>query len=90
MEKISNLLKENLLKEIKIKPSNRKCNINWEEAEQMGKYLKLNTIFILKLFKLYGKGRVLSLQSYLKDFNGNCKLEQVLVWKLQHSLTSTP
>ena len=61
----------------------RKRNITWEEAEQMAIYLKLKTTFIMKLFKIYGKNKVLSLQSYLKDFNGNCKLEQALVYKLK-------
>ncbi|MEK6884370.1 MAG: hypothetical protein AABY22_32360, partial [Nanoarchaeota archaeon] len=32
---------------ITVKVSNRKRNIDWEEADVMGKYCKLNTIFIL-------------------------------------------
>lgn len=61
----------------------KKRNIDWEQAEQMATYLNLKTTFIMKLFKIYGKNKVLNLKSYLKDFNGNCKLEQALVYKLK-------
>ena len=68
-------------KELKVTPS-RKRNIDWEEATYMATYLKLSTPFIMKLFKKYGKDKVLSLQSYLKDFTGNASLEQALIYKL--------
>ena len=65
----------------------RKRNVEWEEADVMGKYIKVSTPFIMKLFKKFGKNKVLNCQSYLKDFNGDCSLEQAIVFKLTH-LTS--
>ena len=73
-------------KDLKV-TSGRKRNVTWEEAEVMGKYIKVSTPFIMKLFKKFGKNKVLNCQSYLKDFNGDCSLEQAIVFKLTH-LTS--
>ncbi len=84
MQNIINILNEKKVTCVTSVTHARKRNVTWEEAEQMGKYLNLNTIFILKLFKKFGKNKVLNLQSYLKDFNGNCKLEQALVFRLQN------
>ena len=87
MKHIRILLQRNeVIKEtIKTKKSNVRRNVDWEDAEQMAKYLKLNTIFILKLFKKFGKNKVLNTQSYLKDFDGKCKLEQALVYRLNNT-----
>jgi len=76
----------NKYKDLKV-TSGRKRNVTWEEAEVMGKYIKVSTPFIMKLFKKFGKNKVLNCQSYLKDFNGDCSLEQAIVFKLTH-LTS--
>ena len=66
MQNINIILKE---KKVILKVSKRKRNVTWEEAEVMGKYVKLSTPFIMKLFKKFGKNKVLNCQSYLKDFN---------------------
>ena len=85
MKKINQIL---VRKKYEIEYSNtttatkRKRNIDWEQAAEMGKYLKLSTPFIMKMFKKFGKNKVLDSKSYLKDFNGDCSLEQALVYKL--------
>lgn len=85
MINIKELLKDREIQVI----GGRAKNIDYEDADRFAKYLGFNTLFILKLFKIYGKDRVLSLQSYLKDFSGNCTLSQALVFKLKNPENSS-
>ena len=60
-----------------------KRNVMWEKAEVTAKYLKIRPAFIYKMFKLYGKSRVLLEVSYLKDLPSNYNLYATLTWKLK-------
>ena len=81
MDNIQNILNKKI---IRTSQSSRKININWEEAKQFGEYVGLGTIFVLKLFRVYGKGKVLGLQSWLKDCNHDPKrYAGLVVWKLK-------
>lgn len=84
MQNIRNILKEKKATHAPL-AKQRKRNITWEEADVMGKYVELSTPFIMSLFKKFGKNKVLNCQSYLKDFNGNCSLEQALVYRLNQT-----
>lgn len=67
------------------KPKRGGGNPNWQEAEMFGKYVGLNTLFVLKLFRVYGKNKVLNLQSWLKDVPNLDKSRYVglVIWKLK-------
>lgn len=64
----------------------RPINTTYEEAKEFGTYVGLNPIFVLKLFKQYGKDRVLNLRSWLKDVPYDPKkggLAALTIWKLK-------
>lgn len=86
MEKINiTLIKKN----IKITNSKRKLNQTWEVADEFAKYVGLNTIFVLKIFKIYGEQNVLALRSYLKDFPDKKTYKDkcgLITWKLKENL----
>jgi len=86
MELIKNILVHKPIKQI---PSKRKTNILWEEASQFGSYVGLSPVFVLKLFRIYGKGRVLGLQSWLKDIPNldRSRLVGLIIWKLKQPHT---
>ena len=67
------------------KPTKRGGNPNWIEAETFGKYVGLSTLFVLKLFRVYGKGKVLGLQSWLKDVPNLDKKRYagLVIWRLK-------
>ena len=74
----------NLSKYTNIKVTSvNKRNVMWEEAEHTSSYLKIRPAFIYKMFKLYGKNRVLLEVSYLKDLPSNYNLYATLTWKLK-------
>lgn len=77
------LIKKDFLKQ---NTSKRKGNIRYEEAREFGEYVGLNTIFVLKLFRDFGRERVLSLRSWLKDIpydDSKGGLPALIVWKLK-------
>jgi len=45
----------------------RDINTKWEVADEFGKYVGLPTTFVLRLFRIYGQNKVLSIRSWLKD-----------------------
>jgi len=45
----------------------RPINPVWEQANQFGKYVGMPTTAVMRLFKLYGMGKVLSIKSWLYD-----------------------
>lgn len=45
----------------------RPINETWELADEFGKYVGMSTTAVLRLFKLYGKGNVLAIKSWLYD-----------------------
>lgn len=61
----------------------KKRNLDWEEACDFGDYVGLHPAFVMRLFKQYGKEKVLDLRSYLKDAPYKKKLEGLTVWKLK-------
>jgi len=69
------------------KPS--RVNLKWEQAKEFIRYVGFEddfslTVYILKLFKIYGQGQVLSLKSWLKDYScDKNRIRGLLVWKLK-------
>jgi hypothetical protein len=61
---IRNILKN---KQIKLHKGKRPINELWETADEFGKYVGIPTPVVLRMFKLYGKGKVLGLRSWLYD-----------------------
>lgn len=67
--------------------SAKPINENYEQAREFGQYVGLNPIFVLKLFKQYGKEKVLSQRGWLKDIpydptrGGKTAL---IVWRLKN------
>lgn len=45
----------------------RPINERWETAKEFGEYVGLPTTFVLRLFKIYGIDRTLSIKSWLFD-----------------------
>ena len=79
MEKISNLLKD---KKFEKPLAAKKINLKFEKASEFAKYVELNPIFVLKLFKLFGEEKVLGLRSWIKDYD--CKDKKSMIyWKLK-------
>jgi hypothetical protein len=70
------------------KNTNLKINPLWEEAKEFGEYVGLPTKFVLRLFKVYDKKKVLGLRSWLKDAPHDPKrFAGLVVWKLKNPLT---
>lgn len=81
MESIKNLLKT---KKLKRNNSKRKINLRWEIAEEFGKAVNLKTVFVLKLFRVYGKSKVLGLRPWLADLDSDHRgINGLVVWKLK-------
>jgi hypothetical protein len=71
-----------------LKPSNetsKRGNPNWLEAQQFAEYVGLSTPFVLRLFRLYGKGKVLGLMSWLKDIPNldKSRYPGLVIWRLK-------
>lgn len=65
----------------------RKLNIPYEIAKEYGDYLGLPPIFVLRLFKLYGRDRVLNMRSFFKDIGCNKKqLKGLIISTFQKKL----
>ena len=79
MLKVSELLTNKQFNNI-VKP--KKINLKYEKASEFGKYVGLTPIFVLKLFKNFGEEKVLSLRSWIKDYD--CKDKKSMIyWKLK-------
>lgn len=71
MDNIKNLINTN--RYTKTAEPKRDLNQNWEEAKEFAEYIGLiykgkpSTVLILKLFKNYGKAKVLALRGWAKD-----------------------
>jgi len=63
----------------------KRGNPDWNDAQQFGEYVSLSTPFVLKLFRLYGKGKVMGLQSWLKDIPNldRSRYSGLVIWKLK-------
>lgn len=62
----------------------RPLNENWEVADEFARYVGLKTPFVLKLFRIYGRAKVLSLRSWLKDAPCDpLRRNGLVVWKLK-------
>lgn len=88
---IGNILKD---RKFEVKQSKRPINYNWEEAKLFCEYCGVgkdskSVIVILKLFKQYGKPKVLALQSWLKDnrFEQD-KVIGLIIWRLKNAKSS--
>ncbi len=81
LKSISDVLKN---KKIVKNNSARPINENFEIAREFASYVGLSTFFILRMFKIYGRARVLSIRSWLKDCPHDRKrYAGLVVWKLK-------
>ena len=63
--------------------SNRPINENWEMAQEFSKYVGLSVPITLRLFKKFGRGKVLSIRSFLADFPADYRGKTgIAYWKL--------
>ena len=82
MLKINEIL---VKKKVRKNESKRKINLQFENAREFGNYVGVNPIFVLKLFKIFGEKKVLSLKSWAKDAPHKKGLEGLITWKLKNS-----
>lgn len=84
MQTIADVLKNKII-ERQEQTKKRGGNPNWIEAEQFGKYVRLSTPFVLKLFRVYGKGKVLGMQSFLRDIPNldPSRYAGLVIWRLK-------
>lgn len=67
MESLGSILSKKIVKNEESNKKSRKINTTFEQAREFGDYVGLPTLFILRLFKVYGKEKVLGIKSWLKD-----------------------
>jgi len=80
MESLGSILN---LKNIPVKQTD-KVNMKWEKAQEFGDYIGIETKIVLRLFKKYGEGKVLSLRSWIKDYPADKRGKVgILIWKLK-------
>lgn len=78
-------------RKFEVKESKRPINYNWEEAKLFCEYCGIgkdskSVIMVLKLFKQYGKPKVLAVQSWLKDNNFDKeKVIGLIIWRLKNA-----
>lgn len=80
MKNISDILGN---KHIKVETHKRPINPTWEQAKEFGDYIGINTLFVLRLFKIYGKEKVLAQRSWLKDAPKGKEFNGLVVWKMK-------
>ncbi len=70
--------------------SGKEINPVWEEAVEFGEYVGLKPVFVMKLFKLYGKNKVLELRSNLRDmpYDITRGKEGLVIWLLKKDQAS--
>lgn len=84
MESIASILSKKSVMKVN---SQRKVNMNWEEARMFAEYVGLSIPFVLRLFKNFGKKKVLNLKSWLKDcpYDPKKGMAGLVVWKLKQN-----
>lgn len=87
MQKIGEVLVKKIqeIRSVPLTKKSRPRNLDWEQAQQVANYLKIRPSFVYKLFKKYGRGKVISMQSYMKDLPPTSNLYAAL----QHQLSTT-
>ena len=81
MDSLKELLNKKIITR---KESVKKRNLLWEEADNYAKYVGVKTPFILKLYRVYGREKVLGIKSWLKDAPKDPKrFYGLIVWKLK-------
>lgn len=86
MQNINNLLDPNRFKKIDDGKKHRPINERYEKAQEFGKYVGINTILVMRLFKMYGMGEVLNIRSWLADCpydNQKGGKFTLAIWKLK-------
>ncbi len=67
----------------------KRVNLKWEQAQEFCRYCgfpvdKSMVVFVLKLCRVYGEGKVYSLKSWIKDAKyDRARIKGLLVWKLK-------
>lgn len=89
MDNLKDLLNPNRFK----KPigNTRPINERYEKAREFGIYVGIDTILVLRLFRLYGMEKVLSIRSWLADcpYDNRKGGKFVLaIWKLKFDMAS--
>ena len=78
-------------RKIEVKVGKKPINYAWEEAKLFCEYCGIGktdkeVIFVLRLFKVYGKPKVLAIQSWLKDNRcDQTKIKGLIVWRLKQA-----
>lgn len=68
-----------------LKPTTKKINPLWEEAKEFGDYVGIKTTFVLKLFKKYGKEKVLAQRSWFRDVPKDPKrFYGLVIWRMEN------
>lgn len=79
----------NILEKKRLVSTGTKINLNYEEAKEFSEYVGggINTLIALRLFKTYGKQKVLGIKSFLKDYPYDPQkgLIGIAIWKLKQS-----
>lgn len=86
MNNIKTLLNTDRYKRADPSVKSRSINERYEKAQEFGKYVGINTILVLRLFKLYGMGKVLNIRSWLADCPYDNKKGgkfALAIWKLK-------
>lgn len=89
IQNIGSLLDPNRFKKIEVgDKKQRPINEKFEQAREFGKYVGIDTILVMRLFKLYGMGEVLNIRSWLAD----CPFDNrkggkftLAIWKLKEN-----
>jgi hypothetical protein len=84
MKSISDILSK---QKIEVKSNERPINTTYEEARQFAEYLGINTLFVLRQFKIFGKSAVLKQRGWLKDIPydpARGGKQALLVWRLKN------
>lgn len=90
MNNLGNLLDPNRFKKEENKNS-RPINERWEKAQEFGKYVGIETVLVMRLFKMFGEGPVLSIRSWLYDCPYDPKKGGkfvLAIWKLKELRTA--
>lgn len=89
MEGLKDLLQKRV--DLIATPKVTRVNMVWHEAEEFGSRVGLDTKFVLRIFKMFGKKKVLGLQSWLTDLRTDSRGKQgLIIWKLKKICQSTP
>jgi hypothetical protein len=79
INKVLNIKRISFTKRNNTRPINEK----YERAKAFALFLGVSPLFILRLFKIYGMGKVLGLESWIRDYPIKSSPYGLLVWKLK-------